>query len=200
MTDDEFRRELGKSKVVAVIRSGTWEDAVKLGTRAASGLGLTLIEVSWTNPDASRALRELSDAVSVLGAGTILTPEQAESALEAGAQFIVAPNFSEAVGRVARDRRVPYVPGVYTANEVAAACSLGFNVLKLFPAATGSPSHLRSLREPFPDVQWVPTGGVTWDSAEAWLRAGAIAVGMGTSLFNVTDASRRIASLRNLNV
>lgn len=200
MTDGEFLRELGESKVLAVIRSGTWEDAVKLGTRAASSLGLTLIEVSWTTPDASRALRELSGVVPVLGAGTVLTPEQAESALDAGAQFIIAPDFCEAVGRVARDRRVPYVPGVYTANEVAAACSMGFNVLKLFPAATGSPSHLRSLREPFPDVHWMATGGVTWDSVEDWLRAGALAVGMGTSLFNVTDASRRIESLRNSSV
>jgi 2-dehydro-3-deoxyphosphogluconate aldolase/(4S)-4-hydroxy-2-oxoglutarate aldolase len=173
--------ELERRGVVAVVRGGSAEAAAAAARALAEG-GVTAVEVTYTVPGAADALRSLAAERDLLvGAGTVLTPEQAREAVAAGARFLVAPNFDEAVVRAAAELGAPLLPGVLTATEVAAAMR-ACPVVKLFPAGTGGPSHLRALRGPFPGLRAVPTGGVSADNLGEWLAAGAIAVGAGSDL------------------
>jgi 2-dehydro-3-deoxyphosphogluconate aldolase/(4S)-4-hydroxy-2-oxoglutarate aldolase len=115
----------------------------------------------------------------LVGAGTVLTPGQAEAAAAAGARFIVSPGFSSSVARRCAELGVPYVPGVATATEVMSALSEGLAVLKFFPAeAIGGVACLRAISAPFGDVAWLPTGGIESTNAPAYLSVpGVIAVG-----------------------
>lgn len=194
MLTAEFTKALKFSRIVAVIRAQETQDAVERAHRALDA-GVRVLEVAWTTPGAGDALQHLSNRAAVLGAGTITTASQAEEACRAGAQFLVAPNFSPEVHNVARKTGVVYIPGVFTAHEVADALGVGLDLLKLFPAATGGIRHLAALKEPFPEVQWIPTGGVTWETLPEWLANGAIAVGMGTALFRIRDLPEAIRAL-----
>lgn len=185
---------LSQQRLVAVIRSESADDAVCKALKAIAS-GVKVIEVAWTTPNAGRAIETLRDRVPLLGAGTVVTSEDAQKAIGSGAQFLVAPNFSRDVAHIALHRSISYIPGVLTPGDVIQATTEGFNVLKLFPASTGGVRHMRALQEPFPKVQWIPTGGVTWDSAHEWLESGALAVGMGTSLFATQDLPRALAAL-----
>lgn len=186
---------LAVERLVAVIWTSDADAAVRRG-REVYDVGAGVIEVAWTTPNATDAIRELTHLPVWVGAGTITTRPEAEEAIGSGAQFLVAPNFSIEVANTARAHGVPYIPGVFTPIEVASAITAGCSVLKLFPAASGGVVHLKALKEPFPRVQWVPTGGITWDTVGDWLQAGALAIGMGSALFHTVDLSGRIANLR----
>jgi Entner-Doudoroff aldolase len=101
---------------------------------------------------------------------------------EVGARFIVTPNTDPAVIAAGAGRGLMVLPGAFTATEVAAATSAGARFVKLFPASTGGVAHLKALRGPFPNVRFVPTGGVTYENASSWFEAGASAVAMGSNL------------------
>jgi 2-dehydro-3-deoxyphosphogluconate aldolase/(4S)-4-hydroxy-2-oxoglutarate aldolase len=181
VTADQLRAELAKRGIVAVLRAGSAERAVAAALALAEG-GVSAIEVTFSVPDAPAAIAELANDESLLiGAGTVLSADQVDAAVRAGARFVVSPNLDEQVLDAAADSGVPAVPGVLTPTEVARAarrCSL----LKLFPASLGGPAFLAALSEPFPGVGFVPTGGVTADNLADWLRAGAVAVGAGGAL------------------
>lgn len=181
MTGDRLRAELGERGIVAVLRAGSAQHAVAAARALADG-GVTAIEVTFTVPDAPAAIAELAgDESLLLGAGTVLSADQVNAAVDAGARFVVSPNLDEQVLDAAQSRAVPALPGVLTPTEVARAarrCSL----VKLFPASVGGPALLAALKEPFPGVGFVPTGGVTAEGVGDWLRAGAVAVGAGGDL------------------
>jgi 2-dehydro-3-deoxyphosphogluconate aldolase / (4S)-4-hydroxy-2-oxoglutarate aldolase len=181
MTGERLRAELAQRGIVAVLRAGSAQRAVVAARALAEG-GVTAIEVTFTVPDAPAAIAELAaDEALLVGAGTVLRPDQAEAAIDAGARFVVSPNLDEQVLDAAESRGVPALPGVLTPTEVARAarrCSL----VKLFPASLGGPALLAALREPFPELAFVPTGGVTAGEMGDWLRAGAAAVGAGGDL------------------
>jgi 2-dehydro-3-deoxyphosphogluconate aldolase / (4S)-4-hydroxy-2-oxoglutarate aldolase len=181
VTVDQLRAELAERGIVAVLRGGSAERAVAAARALAEG-GVTAIEVTFSVPDAPAAIAELTTDESLLvGAGTVLRPDEVDAAVHAGARFVVSPNLDDDLLDVADRSGVPAVPGVLTPTEVAQAarrCSL----VKLFPASLGGPSLLASLREPFPGVAFVPTGGVTAANLGDWLRAGAVAVGAGGDL------------------
>ena len=143
---------------------------------------MTAVEVTFTVPDAPGAIAELAAEESLLvGAGTVLTPDQADAAVRAGARFLVSPGLDDEVLDAAERLGVPALPGVFTPTEVARAarrCSL----MKLFPASLGGPTLLAALRGPFPDLAFVPTGGVSASTVGEWLAAGAIAVGASGDL------------------
>ena len=181
MTDAQLRAELAERGIVAVLRADSAERAVAAARALAQG-GVTAIEVTFSVPEAPSAIAELATDESLLvGAGTVLSADQVDAAVHAGARFLVSPNLDEQVLDAAERRGVPALPGVLTPTEVARAarrCS----VMKLFPASLGGPALLAALREPFPGLAFVPTGGVTAAGIGDWLRAGAVAVGAGGDL------------------
>lgn len=191
-----FRAALMKHRLVAVIRTNNPEEAEQRA-RTALAAGVGIIEVAWTTPAAGSVVQRLSGRAPLLGAGTIVRPEQAEEARDAGAQFLIAPDYSPAVAEKARALGVLYIPGVMTPRDVAqAAIHGGQEILKLFPAASLGAAHLKALRDPFPGLTWVPTGGITWINASAWLDAGADGVGMGSALFDTVDLASAVSHLQ----
>jgi 2-dehydro-3-deoxyphosphogluconate aldolase / (4S)-4-hydroxy-2-oxoglutarate aldolase len=146
-----------------------------------------VLEVSLVDPQASRSierLREELGAGCVVGAGTVITESGAEAALEAGADFLFSPGLNQRVIATAEARGALAIPGVLTASEVTSALALGARLMKLFPAEPLGPAYLKQMLGPFPDLRLVPTGGVGTGNAPAYLSAGAVAVGAGTSVAN----------------
>ena len=143
-----------------------------------------LVEISLTSTDAfaliERSVTEFDDAV-VIGAGTVLTAEDARRSASAGARFVLTPALCP--GAVtAIDEGLPLVAGAFTPSEILQATNLGAAAVKVFPASLGGPGYIRSLREPFPHVPLVPVGGISADDVAAYLAAGALAVGVGAPL------------------
>lgn len=189
-----FQAALTAHRLVAVIRSGS-ADAALVRAKNAVDAGVGVLEIAWTTPNAASVVEQFPGRVACLGAGTILTPAQADEAHQAGAQFFMGPNYSPDVAERARSLGVLYIPGVLTPRDVAEAVADGHRILKLFPAGSTGPAHLKAISEPFPGLTWIPTGGVSWMNAAEWLEAGAAGVGMGTALFDTADLSSAVARL-----
>jgi 2-dehydro-3-deoxyphosphogluconate aldolase/(4S)-4-hydroxy-2-oxoglutarate aldolase len=139
--------------------------------------GLPVAEVTFRTRAAVEAIATLADRGDVLvGAGTVVRPDQVDLAVEAGAQFIVSPGLSARVVARCQERSVPVIPGVATPSEVMAAIELGIDLLKLFPAgALGGVAMVQALAGPFPDVRWVPTGGIGSANAADYLALPTVA-------------------------
>ena len=150
--------------------------------------GIGALELTLNEPEAE-ALRAI-EAVAVrasgmgleIGAGTILSKEAAGRAVDAGATFLVMPHIDRDLVAWAVDRAIPVIPGCATPTEVLTAWRAGAAAVKLFPASVAGPAFVRELRGPFPEIPVVPTGGVTLETAPAFIRAGAVAVGIGSWL------------------
>lgn len=183
-------RELLRTGVVAILRSGDGAHlAVTIDALVAAGV--TCLEITTNTPGAFAAVTatraRYGDTVEV-GVGTVRTAEQVRGAVDAGAQFVVSPGTSTAVGEAAHAAGLPWYPGAFTATEAETAWALGAAAVKLFPASLGGPRYLRELRAPLDDVPFVPTGGVALDQIAAFREAGAVAVGLGSPLLG--DALR----------
>jgi 2-dehydro-3-deoxyphosphogluconate aldolase/(4S)-4-hydroxy-2-oxoglutarate aldolase len=155
-------------------------------SRVLFGAGLRSVEFTLTSVGALDALRtvaaELPDGVT-LGAGTILSTDDADDAVQAGAQYLVTPTFDGDVVRHAHDRDIPIVCGAMTPTEILAAWKAGATAVKVFPAGClGGPDYLAAVRGPLPGIPLVPTGGIEVDAAGGYLRVGAVAVGIGGPL------------------
>lgn len=159
---------------------------------AALEAGLGAVEITFTLPSAARAIERLrrEHPAALVGAGTVRKLSELEDAAAAGAQFLVAPGLNPDLLDAAQRRGLPMLPGVFTASEIDLALRLGAGLLKLFPAEPLGPGYVASLMQPFPDARLVPTGGISAANGAAYLKAGAAAVAMGSSLF----PARRIAS------
>jgi len=163
-------------------------DDVELAVAAAGcaiEAGLAAVEVTFTLDGAADAIRRLrrDHPKALVGAGTVRTDAELDAAAEAGAQFLVAPGLNPALLEAARRRAIVMLPGVFTATEIDLALVLGARALKLFPAEPSGPDYLASMLQPFPDARLVPTGGISSFNAVAYLKAGAAALAMGSSLF-----------------
>ena len=153
--------------------------------------GIRAFELTLNEPedDALRAIEAAARHVAAtnapiaVGAGTVLSVEAAERAIAAGATFLVSPHLDVEVVRWAAERGIPFLPGAATPTEVLAAWRAGAAAVKIFPASALGPTFLRELRGPFPDIPLQPTGGISVENAGDYIRAGAIAVGMGSWLF-----------------
>lgn len=186
VAQDALERELGEGSIIAILRGLTPEATTALALELRS-LGVRHIEVTIQDAQGARALRETvqawPDGPHMLGAGSIISPSLARQAIDDGAEFLVCPGLSSDVVAVARDRGIPILPGVASPSEVQHAAALGLTAVKLFPIAQlGGPAYLRALGGPFPAMKFIPTGGVNFDNAEAYLAAGALAVGIGGEL------------------
>ncbi|WP_329367844.1 bifunctional 4-hydroxy-2-oxoglutarate aldolase/2-dehydro-3-deoxy-phosphogluconate aldolase [Streptomyces sp. NBC_00669] len=188
MTPDDLLSALRAQRLLAIVRGADPSAALDtVLTLVRSGIGL--VEVSLTGTGALDVIERARAALgpdALLGAGTVLTAGDARRAAEAGAGFAVTPGATEAVA-ACRESGLPVLAGALTPTEVAAVVAGGAAAVKLFPAGLGGVPHLRALRAPFPEVPFVPVGGIDADTARGYLAAGAVAVGVGGPL--VGDAA-----------
>ena len=151
--------------------------------------GVTVVEVTMTVPGAVELLRELGKeygAKLLLGSGTVTTADQAQATIDAGAEFVVSPSLHPGVIAATRKNRKVSCPGALTPTEAITAWEAGADYVKIFPcSAVGGASYLKSLLAPFPHLKLIPTGGVTLQTAESFIKAGAKALGVGSDLVNL---------------
>jgi 2-dehydro-3-deoxyphosphogluconate aldolase/(4S)-4-hydroxy-2-oxoglutarate aldolase len=178
-------RELTETGVVAIARAAsTARVGAAVETLVTSGV--TCIELTMTMPGAIDAIAMLVKeygASACIGAGTVLTRDQARACVDAGAVFLVAPSAVPEVVDAAVADGVPCLPGALTPSEVVAAWNAGAAGVKLFPASFGGARYLRDIRAPLPDISLIPTGGISIDDVAGYFEAGAMAVGLGGPLF-----------------
>jgi 2-dehydro-3-deoxyphosphogluconate aldolase / (4S)-4-hydroxy-2-oxoglutarate aldolase len=168
-------------RAVAVIRAERIPDPVELaGTLAAAGI--RCVEFTFTTPGALDAIASAADSGAVVGAGTVLDERQAREAVAAGARFVVSPACVPELVGACREEGIPVFLGALTPTEIHAAWAAGATAVKLFPAGNGGPRYLEQLRGPFPDIAFVPSGGINEGNAREYLAAGAVAVYAGGSL------------------
>ena len=170
--------------IAAVIRAPSGEVLGDVAEALLAG-GVEVIEITFTVPKAHRVLEQVADRLGdkiVLGAGTVLDPETARTAMLAGAEFIVSPTTNIDVIRIARRYDKAVLPGALTPTEVLTAWEAGADIVKVFPSDLTGPSYLKALRGPLPQIRLMPTGGVNLDTAAEFLRAGACALGIGGAL------------------
>ena len=180
---------LSEGGVVAIARHLGVTAVPAIADALAEG-GIRAFELTLNDPqdDALRAIQAASRHVGggspiAIGAGTVLSVEAARRAIDAGATFLVSPHFDPEIVGWAVERGIPMLPGAATPTEVLAAWRAGAAAVKVFPASALGPAFLRELHGPFPDIPLQPTGGITVENAADYIRAGAIAVGMGSWLF-----------------
>ena len=170
-----------------VVAIGRGVDPDKVSTIALALLrgGVEAFELTLNEPEprALEALRQVANRFSgselLLGAGTVLTVEAAQRAVDAGARFIVSPHTDPELVRWATEHHIPVFPGAFTSTEILAAWQAGATAVKLFPASVVGAAGLREIRGPLPHIPLIPTGGVTAETAGAFIEAGAVAVGAG---------------------
>lgn len=195
----EFLEELARERLLAIIRSTDPAAAIRAALVLTES-GIRFLEVSLVTTDALHVIAEVARRAPegcLIGAGTVLTRNDVSRALEAGARFMVTPAVSESVAESVT-RGIPVLAGAFTPTEVVTARSLGATAVKLFPSAIGGPGYLRALRDPLPDVPFVPVGGIDAGLAAEYFSAGAVAVGVGSPL--VGDAARRGGDLDTLRI
>jgi 2-dehydro-3-deoxyphosphogluconate aldolase/(4S)-4-hydroxy-2-oxoglutarate aldolase len=189
--------ELRARRLLAIIR-GTDPDAAVRSALTLAQEGVTLIEVSLTTPDAfgvvSAARAELGAGVHV-GAGTVVTADDADQAADAGADFAVTPAITPSLPTLA-GRGLPLLCGALSPTEIVTAVAHGAVAVKLFPASLGGARYLKALRDPFPDVPLVPVGGVDAAAAREYLAGGATAVGVGSPLLGDAASGGSLDDLR----
>ena len=180
------KQQLLTSRVVPVLR---FDDAAqaRFAIDCLIEAGFGSIEITLTTPHAIELIAELrskAQASFLLGAGTVLSHSQAQDCIAAGADYLVSPGVVSGVARLAHDQGCAALLGAFTPSEVIAALDEGSDIVKMFPAATGGPSHLAALRAVFPDVAFCPTGGINLENMKNYFEAGASMVGVGNSIID----------------
>ncbi len=177
-------RGIEESGVVAVVRLDDLSDAVNVAKALAAG-GVRGVEYTFTNPRAAEAIsaaREVLGDEVLVGAGSVLDGETARTAILAGAQFVVTPVTRVETIQLCTRYGVPIMSGAFTPTEILTAWEAGSAMVKVFPASVGGPGYLKDVLGPLPQIKLIPTGGVSADNAGAFIKAGARAVALGSSL------------------
>jgi 2-dehydro-3-deoxyphosphogluconate aldolase/(4S)-4-hydroxy-2-oxoglutarate aldolase len=185
MTIEDVVRRIEEVGIIPVIRAATVDEATRAVQAVCAG-GIPVVEITMTVPNAVSVIREVAqqhgDKV-LIGAGTVVTAEQAESCIRAGAEFLVSPGLSVPVLSVARVAEKLAIPGALTPTELMNAHEQGARLVKIFPCGNvGGPKYLKSLKAPFPQAALIPTGGVNAANAAEFIAAGAFALGVGADL------------------
>jgi len=184
LTKTEVLAQIKKIGLVPVLRAESEVQAIALAEAIADG-GVTVLEVTMTVPGAVRVIARLKKERPeiLLGAGTVLDAETAHACIEEGAEFVVSPAFSLKTVEMCQRHGKAVLPGALTPTEVLTAWQAGADVVKVFPAsAMGGAKYLKSLKAPLPQIELIPTGGVSLDTALEFLEAGAYALGVGADL------------------
>lgn len=178
--------QLKENYFFAVIRGKDEEDAIEIARHAILG-GIKNIEITFSTPNAEEVIKDLrqefsDDLTVVIGAGTVMNSDLARKAIAAGAVFLVSPHFDPAIQELAKEKNVFYFPGCATATEIVTASQAGCPIIKLFPGGVLGPSFIKDIHGPIPEVDLMPSGGVSVENVASWKKAGACAVGVGSAL------------------
>ncbi len=176
-------RETG---IIAIMRAQSSDQLIAAADAIKKG-GVRVIEVTMTTPGALGVIEEATKRYGedvLFGAGTVLDPETARSAILAGAGFVVAPTLNLEMIALCNRYSIPITPGCYTPTEMLTAWEAGADMIKLFPADVGGPRLVKAIRAPLPQLDIVPVGGVNLNTAAEFIRMGAVALGVGSSLVN----------------
>jgi 2-dehydro-3-deoxyphosphogluconate aldolase/(4S)-4-hydroxy-2-oxoglutarate aldolase len=178
-------RKVIESGLVAIVRTNSSDQAARIAEACARG-GAAAIEITFTVPGATAVIEDLAKKYAsgeiLIGAGTVLDPETARLAILAGAQYIVSPSVSPETARLCNRYQIPYMPGAATMREIVEAMECGADIVKLFPGETLGPAFVKAVKGPLPQASLMPTGGVAVENVAEWIKAGAVAVGVGGSL------------------
>jgi 2-dehydro-3-deoxyphosphogluconate aldolase/(4S)-4-hydroxy-2-oxoglutarate aldolase len=181
----ETLRKIEEIGIVAVVRASSVEEAEKITDACIAG-GVAAIELTFTVPHADRLIEAMCDKYSngeiIIGAGTVMDAATARIAILAGAQYVVSPYFDPETVKTCNRYGIPSMPGIYTPTEAVAAMECGADVLKVFPGDLAGPRFIKDIHGPIPNAVMMPSGGVDIDNVKDWIKAGAIAVGAGSSL------------------
>ncbi len=183
MTKTEILARLKAEKVIALIRADSSASLLDCA-RALSAGGLNCIELTMTTPNAIECCAQVAKELPnvLLGLGTVLDADTARKGIAAGAKFIVTPALRPMVIAVCKELNVPVLSGALTPTEAYSAHELGADVIKIFPAEFFGPAYIKSLKAPFPKLEFLPTGGVTPETVGDFLKAGAFATAAGSAL------------------
>lgn len=181
----ELIDQLKRVKVIAIIRGDYTLDALRTMAQILDDEGVSALEVTMNTPGALDAIRMIRDEFGerlIVGAGTVMEAREVQQVAEAGGRFIVAPETHDPVIKMALGLGLEPIPGALTPTEIMAAHRAGARLIKLFPASLGGVDYLKTINAPLDQIQLVATGGIEIEGARAYLDAGAVAVGMGSSL------------------
>jgi 2-dehydro-3-deoxyphosphogluconate aldolase/(4S)-4-hydroxy-2-oxoglutarate aldolase len=186
MSNKILMTRLLENGIFAVIRMDDNKKLFKVIDSISKG-GIKNIEITMTVPDAEGFIKELVESVSddiIIGAGTVLSVEEALKVISAGAKFIVSPILDLDIIKVCKDKNIPVAPGCYTPTEILKGWNAGADIIKVFPATSLGPKYFKDVHAPLPFVRMMPTGGVSIDNVGEWVEAGACAVAIGSDLLN----------------
>ena len=185
MDKEKILSKITEGGLVAVVRAESSDQALKIADACLKG-GVAAIEITFTVPGADQVIRDLAakyqNGEILLGAGTVMDTETARTAILAGAQYVVSPYLNVEVVKLCNRYRVPCMPGAMTIKEVVEAMEAGADIIKIFPGDLFGPKIIKAILGPIPYAKMMPTGGVDIDNVEQWIKAGAVAVGVGSSL------------------
>lgn len=171
--------------VVAVVRAENAEQAEKIAKACIEG-GVSSIEITFTVPGADKVITALKEKFTqdqlIVGAGTVLDSETARIAILAGAEYIVSPSFDLETAKLCNRYQIPYMPGCMTITEIVRAMEAGADVIKVFPGSVYGPDVIKAIKGPLPQTVLMPTGGVSLDNVDQWIKNGCVAVGVGGEL------------------
>ena len=169
-------------KIMGLVRTNDQATGEAMA-EAMVNAGIRAIEITLTTPGALNIVEKLSaNKALTVGVGTVLTKKEVKESAKAGAAFIVSPNADAEVIDNTKNLNLVSMPGIATATEVGQALKAGADILKLFPASTYGPAHLKALRDPYPGKLWCPTGGISLGTVDDWFAAGANLIGLGGPL------------------
>lgn len=199
-TKEQVLQAIEDSGMVAVVRGETSEQAMEIVEKCIAG-GIQAVELTFTVPFAHRVIEDLARKYGdqiILGAGTVLDSETARIAILSGAEFVVSPHFNAEVVRLCNRYRKAVMQGILTVSEAITAMEAGTDVLKLFPGELFGPSFIKAIKGPLPYARVMPTGGVNVDNVADWIKAGAVAVGAGSSLMKGDVKANAAAFVKNI--
>jgi 2-dehydro-3-deoxyphosphogluconate aldolase/(4S)-4-hydroxy-2-oxoglutarate aldolase len=189
MNKPEVLRRISEVGVIPVVRAASPEEAMQAIEAIKLG-GLSILEITMTVPNAAKVIEQVTDRYGdevVVGAGTVLDPETARTCILAGARFVVSPSLNLHTIELCHQYSVAVFPGSLTPTEVVTAWQAGADAVKIFPCgAVGGAKYLASLKAPLPQIEMIPTGGVSLATAASFMAAGAFALGVGADLVDLT--------------
>lgn len=181
----EILQKIKDVGVVAVIREENLEKAINVSKACIEG-GIPAVEVTYTVPNATEVISQLKMTIPaeklIVGAGSVLDSETARIAILAGAEYIVSPAFDIETAKLCNRYQIPYMPGCMTITEMVKAMEAGCDIIKMFPGSAFGPSFVKAVKAPLPQINIMPTGGVSLENVDEWFKNGVIAVGAGGQL------------------
>lgn len=185
MSKVEDLKRVEETGIVAVVRAENAEKALKI-TEAVKKGGIDAIEITMTVPGAIDVIKQITDEYSrdeiLIGAGSVLDAETARACILAGAEYIVSPSLDEETIAMCNRYQKAVMPGAMSVTEVVKAMKYGADIVKVFPATLFGPKIIKAIKGPLPQAPLMPTGGVSLDNVKDWIKAGSLAVGVGSSL------------------